>query len=72
MSRTDGIGRFGDRFNQAGTIVVAANGTWSVAVGEGEMPFRGLYYVSAEIAKTGTVETTLNRTTLHILEGPLL
>jgi hypothetical protein len=70
MSKTDGFGKFTDRFNKAADIEVAANGTWSYAVAEGEIPVFGLYNVWAEISKSGTNETTLNHTTLHIIEGP--
>lgn len=61
---------FGDFFGKAGTIVTAANGTWSYAMQRGEIPPRGIFYVKLEIAKSGVVESTLNRVELHILEGP--
>jgi len=61
---------FGDFFNKSADIVVAGSGTWSRAIQAGEMPPRGIYYVKLEIAKSGVVESTLNRSELHILEGP--
>lgn len=62
--------RIGDRFGKEASIVVAANGTWSYAVGESEMPPRGVYYVLAELSKTGDRESTLNRVELQVLGGP--
>lgn len=70
MSRPNGPGRFSDFVNKTATIVVAANGTWSLALGSGETPHRGIYYVTAELTKTGDRESTLNRVEFHILEGP--
>lgn len=70
MSRPNGPGRFSDFLNQAGTIVTAADGTWSLAIASGTTPHRGVYYVSVEISKSGDQETTLNRVEFHILEGP--
>lgn len=61
---------FGDFFNKEATIVTAGDGTWSYAVGEGEIPPRGIYHVKLEIKKSGDRESTLNRVELHILEGP--
>jgi len=61
---------FGDFFNKTADIVVAADGTWSYAVKQGEIPPRGIYYVKLEIAKSGDQESTLNRVELHVLEGP--
>jgi len=61
---------FGDFFNNDATIVVAGNGTWSYALTDGDTPPRGIYYVKAEIKKSGVVESTLNRVEMHILGGP--
>jgi len=61
---------FGDFFNKTATIVIAANGTWSYAVQQGEMPPRGIYFVKVEISKSDAVESTLNRIELQVLEGP--
>jgi len=70
LSRPDGPGRHGDFLQGAATIVSAANGTWSFAMREEDVPPRGLYYIAAEISKTGTRETTINRVEFFILEGP--
>ena len=61
---------FGDFFNKTGTIVTAADGTWSYAVQQGEMPPRGIYFVKVEISKSGVIESTLNRIEIQVLEGP--
>lgn len=61
---------FGDFFNQSADIVSAGDGTWSVSVGSGTMPPRGTYFVKAELSKSGTVVSTLNRVELDILGGP--
>jgi len=61
---------YGDFLNQDADIVVAGDGTWSYAVGIGEMPPRGIYYAKMEISKSGDRESTLNRPELHILLGP--
>lgn len=60
----------GDRFNKTGTIVTAADGTWSYAVQNGDMPIWGLYQVVVELSKSGVKESTLNHVELQILEGP--
>ena len=60
----------GDRFNQQATIVSATAGTWSYAVGEGEIPIYGLYEVKVELSKTGVRESTLNHVEFLIVEGP--
>jgi len=60
----------GDRFNKQADIVVAANGTFSYAVGEGELPIFGLYEIKIELTKSGVKESTLNHVELQILEGP--
>jgi hypothetical protein len=70
LSKTNGIGRFTDFFNKTASIVVAANGTWEYAVTEGDMPRRGVYYVTVQISKSGARESTLNRVEFNILEGP--
>ena len=62
--------RWGDYFNKTATIVVAANGTWSYAVAQNEMPPPGIYNVKIELSQTGRRESTLNRVELLILEGP--
>lgn len=62
--------RWGDHFNKTATIVSASGGTWSYAVGQNEMPPPGIYNVKIELSKSGTKESTLNRTELLILEGP--
>jgi hypothetical protein len=61
---------FGDFFNQSADIVVAASGTFSVTVAQGTMPPRGTYFVKVELAKSGTVVSTLNRVELDVLGGP--
>ena len=68
--RMNRIKAFGDFFNKVVDIVVAADGTWSFAVGQGEIPPRGIYFVKVELTKAGVRESTLNRVELHILEGP--
>ena len=60
----------GARLEKTADIVVAANGTWSYAVGEGEMPPRGIYWTTIDLTKSGVSESTLNRVELHVLEGP--
>jgi len=71
LSRSEGPGKFGDFFNKTASAVVAANGTWSYAVQRGEMPTRGLYYVTAELSAATTDKmSTLNRVQLYVLEGP--
>lgn len=60
----------GDRFNQEADIVVAANGTWSYAVKDGELPIFGLYNIKIELTKSGVKESTLNNVEIQILEGP--
>lgn len=61
---------FGDFFNKTATIVSATAGTFSYAVESGQMPPRGIYYVKVEIAKTGDLESSINRIELQVLEGP--
>ena len=60
----------GDRFNKTADIVTAADGTFSYAVTEGDMPIWGNYEVSVELTKSGVRETTLNQVEFQILEGP--
>ena len=59
---------YGDFFNQIASD--DGSGVFSYAVGVGEMPPRGIYFVKIELSKTGVVESTLNRVELQILEGP--
>lgn len=61
---------FGDFFNLNATIVVAADGTWSIAITEGVVPPRGIYFAKMELKKSGTLVSTLNREELFILGGP--
>ena len=61
--------RWGDHFDKSGTIVTAADGTWSYAVAINEMPPPGIYNIIIELTESGMKETTLNRTELHVLEG---
>ncbi len=61
---------FGDRFNKTGSIVSAAGGTWSYALGEGEMPPPRIYKVTIKLTKSGVAETTLNRQELFVIRGP--
>ena len=58
-----------DKFNKTASIVVAASGTWSYAVADGEMPTSGLYQLEIELAKTGEVMSTFP-VEFHILAGP--
>ena len=60
----------GDRFNKTASIVSASAGTFSYAVGQGEMPIFGLYEVVVTLTKSGVQESTLNHVELQILEGP--
>jgi hypothetical protein len=60
----------GDRFNKTADIVTAADGTWSYAVGSGEMPIYGLYFMIIELSKSGVKESTINDVEFQILEGP--
>jgi hypothetical protein len=60
----------GERFSQTASIVVAANGTWSYAVGISELPPQGLYRAKVELTKAGVQESTLNKVEFHILRGP--
>jgi hypothetical protein len=62
--------RWGDHFNKTATIVTAADGTWSYAVNQNEMPPPGIYNVKLELSKSGVKISTLNRVELLILEGP--
>ena len=61
---------FGDWFGKVATIVIAANGTFSYNLLQGETPPRGIYYVKVELSKSGVVESTINRVEIHILGGP--
>jgi hypothetical protein len=61
---------WGDRFNKTASIVTAADGTWSYAVAEGEMPPPAIYKVSVTLTKSGVQETTLNRQELNVIIGP--
>jgi len=61
---------FGDFFNKLATIVVAANGTWKYNMLQGDTPPRGIWFVKAEISKSGDTESTLNRVELEMLGGP--
>jgi hypothetical protein len=70
MSRPNGPGRFSDFLNKEAIAVVEANGTWSLALSTGQVPHRGVYYVTAEISNTSDIESTLNRVEFYILEGP--
>jgi len=70
MSRPNGPGRFSDFLNKTATIVVAANGTWSLALASGEVPQRGVFYVTAEISNATDTESTLNRVEFQIIQGP--
>ena len=63
-------GRLSDRFNKTADIVVAASGTWSYAVQQGEIPPPGIYWVKVELSKSGVQESTLNRVELLVLGGP--
>lgn len=47
-----------DYFNKTASIVTAASGTWSYAVGSGEMPPFGIYLVEIELSKSGEVMST--------------
>ena len=58
-----------ERFNKTASAVVAANGTWSYAVADGEMPTPGLYKVKVELTKSGVQESSLNRVELLIIDG---
>lgn len=70
LFRRDGPGRHGDFLQAVATAVTEADGTWSYAMREQDVPPRGNYWVAAELTKTGTRETTLNRVNFLILEGP--
>lgn len=60
----------GARFDKTASAVVAASGTWSYAVTDGDMPQPGIYQVKAELTKSGVQVSTLNRVQLQILQGP--
>jgi hypothetical protein len=60
----------GARFDEEASAVVAANGTWSYAVTDGDMPPAGLYLMKVELIKSGTQVSTLNRVEFEIIEGP--
>ena len=62
--------RWGDYFGKTASIVTAADGTWSYAVGENEIPPPGIYNVKIELSKSGERMSSLNRQELLILEGP--
>lgn len=70
LSRQAGPGRYAEFFNKTATIVVAGDGTWSYAVAQGEIPQPRLYWISAQLTKSGTQETTINRVLFHVLRGP--
>ena len=62
-----------DFFNQTGTIVSAAAGTFSVAITEGTLPsvgHSGVFLVDLALSKSGTRVSNLNRVELLILRGP--
>ncbi len=61
--------RWGDHFGKTATIVTAADGTWSYAVGQGEMPPPAIYNVKLELQKSGTQESTINRVELFVVDG---
>jgi len=48
---------------------VAANGTWSYAVKQGEMPTEGVYLVKVELAQTGIQESTFPEE-FTVIKGP--
>jgi len=60
---------FGDFFNKTADIVTAADGTWKYLVKAGELPPRGLYFVTVQLTKSGVRESTLNRVELNVLGG---
>lgn len=59
-----------DHFDKTASIVNAANGTWSYAVAESEIPSEGLYLVKIELSKSGERMSTLNIQELLIIKGP--
>ena len=61
--------RWGDHFGKTADIVVAADGTWSYAVGQNEMPPPGIYNVKLELQKSGKQESTVNRVELFVVDG---
>ena len=67
MYREEG---FLDLFNQAGTIVTAASGTFSVTIASGTLPYAGIYLVDLALSKSGTLVSNLNRVEIQILRGP--
>ena len=69
LSRRDGPGRHGDFLQAVATATVEADGTWEYAMREQDIPPRGLYWIAAELTKSGTRETTLNRVEFHVIEG---
>lgn len=58
------------RFSETADIVVAGNGTWSLAVTENNVPWPTIYKVKAELTKSGARESTLNDVEIFIIEGP--
>lgn len=62
--------RYGDRLDKTASIVVAADGTWSLAIGEGEIPPHGIYQVKCELTQSGRRESTLNRVEILVTMGP--
>lgn len=58
-----------DYFDKTASIVVAANGTWSYAVAQGEMPQPGLYLLKIELSSSGNQVSTFPEE-FEILEGP--
>ena len=62
----------GDRFNKVASIVTAADGTFSYAIAQGDLPIWGNYEVLVELSKSGVKESTLNQVEFQILDGPLV
>lgn len=61
--------RNSDYFGKIGAIVVAASGTWSYAVAQGEMPPSGLYLIEVELTKAGEQMSTFPEE-FYIQSGP--
>lgn len=59
-----------DLFNQTCTITIAASGTFYLNVTSGTLPYPGMYLVTGELAKSGTVVSSLNRVELLVRAGP--
>jgi hypothetical protein len=62
----------GDRFNKTADIVTAADGTFSYAIAQGDLPIWGNYEVLVELTKSGVQESTLNQIEFQIMDGPLV